>query len=98
VIRRLLILLVAVFVWWWARKLIAPRNTEAARPGGLHEAPQKVSGIMVRDPVCGTFLPRDGAINVERDRELTYFCSERCQKKFIESGDSGKPAAVDPEN
>lgn len=40
-------------------------------------------GDMVKDPVCGLYLPKDMAIRkVIRGREF-YFCSEECKRRFM---------------
>ena len=45
-----------------------------------------VSAIkLVRDPVCGTFVPPGRAISVAGagGQALHYFCSERCRDEFV---------------
>jgi uncharacterized protein len=37
---------------------------------------------LVRDPVCGTYLPRARAIAVGSGETLRYFCSERCRETY----------------
>jgi uncharacterized protein len=40
---------------------------------------------MVRDPVCGTFLPPSSALALTgRGGEVRYFCSETCRQRFQE--------------
>jgi YHS domain-containing protein len=39
-------------------------------------------GQMVRDPVCGVFVPQDRAIEERKDGEVQYFCSENCRQAF----------------
>lgn len=36
-----------------------------------------------KDPVCGMMVSPDSALHVERDGQLSYFCSETCRKKFL---------------
>jgi uncharacterized protein len=38
---------------------------------------------MVRDPQCGTYLPRGDAIEKTIGGEKHYFCSARCRDEFI---------------
>ena len=38
---------------------------------------------MVRDPVCGMFLPGKMAKRLEKDGKVYYFCSDECMKKFF---------------
>jgi YHS domain-containing protein len=37
---------------------------------------------MVRDPVCGVFVPRERAIEDRRDGEIQHFCSESCRQAY----------------
>jgi len=39
-------------------------------------------GQMVRDPVCGVFVPRERAIEERKDGEVQHFCSENCRQAF----------------
>ena len=94
-IRQLLILFATVLIWWWVRRLFALR-TRTTRPGEVHEPPLTRAAVMVRDPVCGTFFPRDGALSLNQDDGVSYFCSENCRRKFLEAGDAGKSEKNDP--
>ena len=37
---------------------------------------------MVKDPQCGTYLPKSDAYPVEVDGRTVYFCSPECQTAF----------------
>jgi YHS domain-containing protein len=57
--------------------------------GATSSGPRRSSGppdrgvLMVRDPVCGTFLPPSGALSLtERNGAVRYFCSEKCRTAF----------------
>jgi hypothetical protein len=51
-------------------------NSPARRPG------QPVTtGRLVKDPVCGTYVPEQTALRAN-DK---FFCSEECRRKFIEA-------------
>jgi len=39
------------------------------------------TGHLVKDPVCGMYIPQDTAFRA-RDQ---FFCSEACRRKFIEA-------------
>lgn len=45
---------------------------------------------MAKDPICGMTVDEASVLQVERDGQTFYFCSEHCRKKFL---DSGKPRA-----
>ena len=64
--------------------------------GGGNAAPGKVS----RDPVCGMEVRQDGAQHVvEAGAQTFYFCSARCQAKYLADPEhyrSGSPAPIAP--
>ena len=42
--------------------------------------------VLVQDPVCQTFIPRQEALKAEKDGKVYFFCSEGCLKRFRRSG------------
>jgi uncharacterized protein len=42
--------------------------------------------ILVQDPVCGTFIPRQEALKFHKDGQDYFFCSEGCLKRFQRGG------------
>ncbi len=57
------------------------RKHRAAPATGRVQAPKDL-GEMVRDPVCGVYLPADQAISTSRiDGTLVGYCSEACRSK-----------------
>ena len=46
---------------------------------------QHHSGIMVKDEVCNTYLPREDAIREVIKGEEHFFCSNDCRQKFLEA-------------
>lgn len=55
---------------------VRARNPGPGRTGG------KVQGVMVKDEVCGTYIPREDALRESRGGEEHFFCSEECRRKF----------------
>lgn len=41
-------------------------------------APQR----LVRDPVCGTYIPRSTALTTGSGSATAYFCSEHCREAY----------------
>ena len=37
------------------------------------------AGRLVKDPVCGTYVPEASALHAENQ----FFCSEECRQKFL---------------
>ena len=57
---------------------------QAPRP--LEKNPE--ADVLVQDPVCKTFIPRQEALRTEKDGTTYFFCSEGCLKRFQSSGRS----------
>ncbi len=84
-IRQLLLLFLAAlaFLWWFGRFLRGGvRRDRTARS-------MSDGGVMVRDRVCNTFLPRSRALSLRSGSEEHFFCSERCRDVFL--GCSARP-------
>ncbi len=41
------------------------------------------SGIMVKDPVCGTYVDKKSDVRVKNKDEVHYFCSYDCRDKYL---------------
>lgn len=41
------------------------------------------SGDMIKDPVCGTYVEKDGSIRVKEGDNVHVFCSYECRDKYI---------------
>jgi len=46
---------------------------------------KKLSGLMVKDEYCNTYLPKEDAIRQNIDGKEYFFCSEECRQKFLHS-------------
>ncbi len=54
----------------------------AVRPPDRPPEP-RLTGTMVKDEACGTYIPKEGAIRDLIDGEERFFCSKECRGKFI---------------
>jgi YHS domain-containing protein len=64
-------------------RLLAGIIAGASPPRHSHGGPPERGVQMVRDPVCGTFLPPDTAVSLtERGGAVRYFCSEKCRDAY----------------
>ena len=52
--------------------------------------PEKSRGgeAMMRDPQCGTFVPRGDAVEARVRGEQLWFCSTRCRDEYLRSLDA----------
>ncbi|CCH47937.1 TRASH domain-containing protein [Pseudodesulfovibrio piezophilus] len=41
------------------------------------------SGEMIKDPICGTYVEKDGNIRVKEGDKVHVFCSYECRDKYL---------------
>jgi uncharacterized protein len=54
----------------------------AVRTRNSAREPRQIQGVMVKDDVCNTYIPREEAIREVRNGRERFFCSEECRQKF----------------
>ena len=80
-LRALAILLLLRFVFralFGARR--APSPAQGAPAGGRQR--ERALGELVRDPNCGTYVPKASAIVAQAGGETRFFCSTNCRDEF----------------
>jgi YHS domain-containing protein len=55
-----------------------------SRKSKNNPAPKQISGLMVKDEICNTYLPKEDAIKEIREGKEYYFCSQECRQKFLD--------------
>ena len=50
---------------------------------GSASAPGAVQDVLVEDPVCYTFIPKGQAVQLHHNKEMYYFCSNKCCERFL---------------
>jgi YHS domain-containing protein len=50
--------------------------------GSRSNGSSRASQPLVRDPVCGTYVPRSRALTVGSGETTRYFCSEQCRETY----------------
>jgi uncharacterized protein len=79
--RFVLFLFVAYVVFLFVRIYLGLKRVKTrSRP------PQQVRGMMVKDEICETYIPREEALTEVRDGVEHFFCSEECRQKFRKGG------------
>jgi YHS domain-containing protein len=82
-LRYVLVLLLGMLILRALGKLLAGLIAGASPEQQRRSGPPERGVQMVRDPVCGTFLPPDTAVSLtERGGAVRYFCSEKCRNAF----------------
>jgi YHS domain-containing protein len=84
--RFLLIFLAVLVVYRAVRRLFLPSRRRGEVPRGAREVIHK--GEMVKDPVCGTYVPRDGSLSLRERGGEHFFCSPACRDAFQAGGRS----------
>lgn len=79
-IRRLLGLLALLGLAAIVRAALRGRRPAPARP---HPAIPRFEGALVRDRICGTFLPRSRALVLREGAEEAFFCSDGCRETHL---------------
>lgn len=75
----LLFLAILIFGYLALKKYISGLFLKA--PGKSAPKPP-ITDELVRDPVCGVYIPKKEAIVYGRGGKLYYFCCEKCLKEF----------------
>ncbi len=60
------------------------------RRSGSSRPPQRISGTMVKDETCNTYLPKEDAIREIIEGKEYFFCSNDCRRKFLEMRKNGR--------
>lgn len=45
---------------------------------------EQINDIMVQDPYCKVYFPRNEGIRLKHQGEDLFFCCEECRQKFLE--------------
>ena len=74
IVRALVLLFILRFVLRLLMPAKAPRVGSTVRKGSLREG-----GTLVRDPQCGTYVPRTSPFSIGRGESAVAFCSVACR-------------------
>lgn len=61
---------------------LSPRPASPRVPGAAPASP-RFEGALVRDRVCGTFLPRSRALVLREPSGEVFFCSDACRETHL---------------
>lgn len=85
---RWLIIALAIFLLF---KLFTGDKRVKEAKGKKQEEKLVASGEMVKDPMCGTFVEKDGPIRIRSGETVHSFCSYECRDKFLKQLEASKP-------
>jgi YHS domain-containing protein len=78
----LLILLLIRIVWRAVTRLLGGPEFKTVDDGSPGSRQPIYRGQMVRDPVCGVYIPKQSSVMDGEGEEIHYFCSEACREAF----------------
>ncbi len=81
-LRFLLLLLLGMLLVRAFWRVLAGVIDGVSQPGARRSGPPDRGVQMVRDPVCGTFLPPEHAVTLTDRGSVRYFCSEKCRDAY----------------
>ena len=79
------LLIIACLLYILYRLLVGPgkKKVSGSRKGG-RSAGGAIQDVLVEDPVCHTYIPKGQAVQLRQDKQIYYFCSNKCYKTFLE--------------
>ena len=77
---KFLIIIGALFILY---KLFANEARKKKATAATAKEQVRATGEMVKDPICGAFVPKDSDIRVREGEKVHCFCSFECRDKFI---------------
>jgi len=79
------IAIIAILVYILYRLLVGPRKKPAdSVPHGYKGSRGgAIDDVLVKDPVCNTYIPQRQAVVLLHEHQTYYFCSETCRKTFL---------------
>jgi YHS domain-containing protein len=88
------LLIIGVLVYFLYRVFTRWMVGHSASSGGAvnHRGAGAIDDIMVKDPQCEVFFPKNEAVRARIDGRDLFFCSTECRDKFLENQprDEGK--------
>ena len=89
---RLLIFLVLLYLGYKAVKVWIRRNVLTGTNASRHAGPgNQIDEMMVKDPVCEIYFPKNTGVVLQIDGKTLHFCSEECKEKYLsEINDLGR--------
>ncbi len=76
----LFFLAIIIFGYLALKRYVAGLFPKGPRDSGPPKPP--ITDELVKDPVCGVYVPKKEAIVYGRGGKLYYFCCEKCLKEF----------------
>jgi YHS domain-containing protein len=84
---KILIFVAAAFILY----KILTNDKKKKKKETVKEREQKVmDGEMVKDPICGTYVPKDTDIRIRNGQDIYCFCSFECRDEYLKQLQANK--------
>lgn len=77
---KFVILAVACFILY---KLVTNDKKKKVEVKNKQEEKLAQEGVLVKDPVCGTYVSKESDIRIKEGGEVKCFCSYECRDKYL---------------
>ncbi|MFV0421574.1 transcriptional regulator [Oleidesulfovibrio sp.] len=81
-----LIIIVAGYLLF---RMLTNDQKRKSKDGEKEKERMYAAGEMVKDPICGAYVEKDGGISVRDGETIHRFCSYDCRDKFLEQLQGG---------
>lgn len=72
---------------------IGDKKHKDAKVGSQSSGPAAGPGEeMVKDPVCGAYVSKEGNIRVRNGENVLHFCSYDCRDKYVQQLEAARPS------
>jgi YHS domain-containing protein len=79
IVRVLILLLILRFIL----RLLFPARRAIPHRRGAGGPVERSGGELVRDPNCGTYVPKSRAVAGQKGGDTVYFCSTTCRDAYL---------------
>ncbi len=77
---KIIILVVVGFILY---KLLTADQKKKKEKVVKEQEKMAADGVMVKDPICGTYVDKDSDIRVKKGGRVECFCSYDCRDKYL---------------
>jgi YHS domain-containing protein len=77
---KFVVLAVVCFILY---KLVTNDKKKKVEVKNKQEEKLAKEGVLVKDPVCGTYVSKESDIRIKEGEEVRCFCSYECRDKYL---------------
>lgn len=81
---RILLLIGLIYLFFKGRRAWLDFKQSVHENLSAGNGPEQINDIMVQDPFCKVYFPRNEGVRLRHKGEYLIFCSEECRQKFID--------------